>query len=251
VAMQVVAHDVVWPRHARARRWPVLVAVSTLAAAVALTGLLAVRDRMNSDAASPSAANQARDAVAVLSLQHVASSLALAQGLQDHGVLGFGEIRVGGFRRDVVAPLGGTLITSRRAWTLALGGGWACLRFVGADNAATPVVTRGVCKDVPIESTPTVSIESLRVALAKEAAVQRAAVAAVQVSDRIASKMRDNPHRFSLSVLATTLGQMSENGVRADLTIEGVTVQVRGSVACLVPSRTEATVLVALGRCAS
>jgi hypothetical protein len=121
-------------------------------ASVLLTTVLVVLDHENDAAASSSPANAQRDALAVTTLHDLASQLAQADAVRAEGIVGLRQIQ---FRELdlLVADLGGTLETTSNQWSLALDGGWSCLRWAhgGPWNGH---VTRGVCPNTPIVTTP-------------------------------------------------------------------------------------------------
>jgi len=234
----------------RTRRWPTVITSLGVAIALCLTAVLFVRDRQNAAAASPAASNAARDEVAVATLLGVSRSLVVAHDLELRGILGMREISLVGFRAAVVGPLGGSLFTAPGAWTLAFGGGWACLHFATLDARRVALeVLRGVCPGTPIESTPGVSTAELRVALRHAAQLQRAALDAAFVSVALTVGARHAPAPYSLPTLASSIGRLPHARFRSEIGLGGVTIFEHGSAACLEPSAGARTVRVALGPC--
>ena len=223
-----------------------LVAVSVVSA-LALTGLLALQDRENAAAASPARANAARDALAYAGLMQVSRTVELAAALQRDGVLGLQGIGLRDFQAVVVGRLGGTIVATPGQWTLALGGGWACLTWPPSIGVRAPVVSRGVCSGAPIVVTPAVSAAALARAVRcterRQQAALDAAVAAVSLSTQGAEP------RFSVHSLLVHFRQLSDLDFRARPTPSGVTVMSKTSEACLRPTSTGQLAQVALGPC--
>jgi len=231
------------------RRWPMVAATTVLAASVLFTAALVARDRQNAAAASAARANAARDAVAFASLRRVSASINLADQLQHVGVLGLSQIGVHDFRSLVVSPLGGTLTTTQRSWTLSLGGGWACLTWAHSHHWSVPRVSRGVCSNAPIQATPAVSSGTLRQAVRNDAQAQRAALDAALVTAAFASTPQGYTPKFSLAALRDRFARLDDAAFRAAVTPSGVTIQEGGSVACVVPTATQQAVRVIAGAC--
>ena len=132
VAMQVVAHDVALARSRPGARWPAVAAAGALAAAArAHCGPRRLRPDERRGGLARRPPTRPATPWRSTSLEHVATVPRVRPGPRGP-TASWGSARSasGGFRRDVVARLGGTLFTSPRAWTLALGGGWACLHLV-------------------------------------------------------------------------------------------------------------------------
>jgi hypothetical protein len=227
----------------------VLVATA-LVSALALTGLLAFQDRENADAASPARANTARDAIAYESLQQVSRSTALASSLQRVGILGLQSIGIRDFQSVVVSQLGGTIAATPDQWTLALGGGWACLSWPQGSSWRAPSVSRGVCSGAPIVRTPSVSAAALARAVQCTERQQRAALDAAFVAVAISSPAQGFDPRFSMTSLAGHFDRLGHVGFRATVTSSGVTVMSKTSEACLTPTPSAQLVRIVLGPCA-
>lgn len=228
------------------RHWPAALAACGVVAAIVLTSWLVIRDRDNAAAASSSSANTARDELAVKSLRLMAGSLDLGETMQHRGVFGLGGIGLHASMKNIVRPFGGTLTKSQSGWTLALGGGWACLSWVRAQNGWDWTrVARGICPSAPINATPVVSSAQVLVAIAYASRVQRAAVAAAFATETM------GPSDGTLTV------QSIENGLRARKSLPfqwaatpyGLSVMVSQSSACFEPTTTQEPVLVRLGAC--
>ena len=237
------------PPRRQPRRWPSALVATAVVSALALTGLLVFQDRENADAASSARANSARDAVAFESLQQVSHSIELASSLQRAGILGLERIGVRDFQSLVVSPLGGMVIATPSQWTLALGGGWACMSLAEVAGWRPPSVTRGVCSGAPIVRTPSVSAAALDGAIQRVERKQRAALDAALVAAAISSTSQGHDPRFSLRSLADHFRRLDHVDFRAQVMPSGVTVTSKTSVACVRPTSTAQFVRIVLGPC--
>jgi hypothetical protein len=222
---------------------------TAVVSALALTGMLVFQDRENADAASSARANTARDAVAFESLQQVSGSIVLASSLRRAGILGLQRIGVRDFQSLVVGPLGGIVVATPSQWTLALGGGWACMSLAQVKGWRPPSVTRGVCSGAPIVRTPSVSAAALDGAVQHIERQQRAALDAALVAAAIPSTSRGSDARFSLRSLADHFRRLDHVDFRAQVMPSGVTVTSKTSVACVRPTSTAQSVRIVLGPC--
>jgi hypothetical protein len=211
-----------------------------------LTSWLVVRDRTNAAEASSSPANAARDELAVKSMRLMAGSLDLGETMQHRGVFGFGGIGVHDSLKNIIEPFGGTLTRSRVGWTLALGGGWACLSWVRAPNGWDWTrVTRGICSSAPINATPEVSSAEVLLAIAHASQVQGAAVAAAFATEGVAP----TDATLTVQTIETGFRQIKTLPFHWAATPFGLSVMVRQSSACFEPTTTQEAVLVRLGAC--
>lgn len=224
-----------------------LVAIG-LVSALALTGLLAFQDHENADAASPARANATRDAIAYDSLQQISRSIELAGALQRLGVLGLERIGIRDFQSVVVSRLGGTIVTTPGQWTLALGGGWACLSWPKT-SWREPSVSRGVCSGAPIVRTPSVSAAALARVVQCTERRQRAALDAALVAATISTTAKGFAPRFSATSLAVHVDRLGHVDFRVEVTPDGVTFMSKTSAACLRTTSTAQLVRVVLGPC--
>jgi hypothetical protein len=233
-------------------RWPSVLAVVALAGAMTLTGALFFRDRQNSALASSSLANAAQDEVAYVTLSRLSTSIELANAFQRTGVLGMRQLAVHSLRSLVVAPLGGTLSVAPAGWTLALGGGWACLTWAHVQAHWTvPVVSRGVCGQAQIQVTQTVPRGAYAIALTNDVRSQRAAIDAGYVTAAFASTAQGYSPRFSLAALADRFHRLGPVGFRSVVTPHGVTVIDGLSTACVMPTASAQLARISAGACAS
>jgi len=236
----------------RQRPWPTVAAVVLVAAGLVLTGILVFRDRQNAAAASSSPANAARDAVALLSLERVSNALTLANHLERARVFGLRQILLSDFRHALVGSLGGTLSTSGNQWTLALGGGWACLTWLHVDGQGFEShVTRGVCQSAQIQDTSAVPNDTFVLAATHETRLERAAVDAALVSASMASTAQGYSPSFSLAALANRFARLDDAGINTVATPIGVTVVTSGSAACMVPAPSQTSAWVLSGPCST
>lgn len=234
----------------RPRRWPAVVAGLVAVLALGLTSALMIVNHENALAASAAAANAQRDALAVVSLNHVSQSIVLADDFEHVGVYGYRAIDVRSFRSLVVAPLGATLVSHDGTWSLALDGGWACMRLEAHGQPLShPTITRGVCGGAPIDATPTVSLASVTKALARADGAQRAALDAAYASALFASTAEGYEPRFSIEALRDRFNRLSGSAFHADVTSSGVTITTPSSVACVRPVNKQQAVDILDGSC--
>lgn len=220
------------------RRWPAALAAIGVALAVGLTSWLVSEDRANRAAATSSPANAARDAVAVTGLRRISSTLALASALSRDGIDGLRSIGLEAYQAHVVTALGGTLSQDESGWTLALGGGWACLQWVrSTDGSRWTTVVRGVCPGAPILSSPVIGTGDLRDALGAAARDERAAFDAAFATDVVARGLGS----IDLADVVHQLRQHEPLPFSWNLNEYGLTVMTDASAACVhqvAPSRT-------------
>lgn len=235
--------------HVRPRRWPSVAVALVAVVALSLAGWLFVKDHANDAAASASPANAARDRLAVRSLNFMASSLQLANTMQRQGIYGLRNLGLTYYLKDVISPLGGSLVTAQDQWTLALGGGWACLTWEHDPGGWTwTKVTRGVCPGAPIEASPTVSKTRAFLALAKTSRDNDAAVVAATAIGDAAQGVRGQP-LFTIGSISKELKLLTSQRVRWTASPLGVTVVLHTSEACLMPTVSHAAVEVIPGPC--
>lgn len=228
------------------RRWPTVAVALIAAAALVLTGWLFLKDRATDAAASPSPANATRDQLAVRSLNMLASSLLLADSMQRQGIYGLRDLGLNDYLTNVITPLGGSLITARDSWTLALGGGWACLTWEHDPGGWTwTKVTRGVCNGAAIEASPTVSKARAFLAIARTSKDDNAAVVAATAIGNAAPGVRRQP----LFTIGTIARELRTERVPWTASPEGVTVVLHTSEACLMPTVSHNAVEVIPGPC--
>jgi len=234
------------PRWDVPRRWPAAAVAVAVVVSLVLTVVLVLHDHGNAVAASSARANGARDATALAALRSMGATLAVDDTMRDVGILGLRPLGVSEFRDDVVAPLGGNLEASGAQWTLALGGGWACLRWGDRHGRLAPVVTRGVCPNDLIVSTPVVERDALVQALRVERRQLQAALDAAEVTAALVPTTSRAP--FTLVALTHRFARHL-GGFRAWPTPYGVTVATSGSVACASPAVTSQSVVITPGPC--
>jgi hypothetical protein len=231
------------------RRWPSALLAIVIVAALSLTGYLFVRDRANDAAASSSRANAARDELAVKSLGLLSASLQLANTMERQGIYGLRDLGLHDYLVNIIEPLGGSLITQHNQWTLALGGGWACLTWERNPGGWTwTKVTRGVCGGAPIEATSAVSEGRVLIAIARTSKVEDAAVAAATAIDDAAPGTRGAP-MFTIGIIAREFKVLASQPFRWSASPEGVTVVLHNSEACLMPTISHNAVDVVPGPC--
>lgn len=230
------------PEHRPPRRWPAALASLGVACGVALTAVLVVQDRSNSSAASSSKANAARDAYAVESLREVAKSMEYASLMASFGVVGLRDLSLNTYLDNAVSPLGGTLTLATGGWTLALGGGWACLTWTREATARTWHVHRGICPGAPIDATPAVTVGQVRAALRRTSALEHAADVA-----SFAAAASPRTHASLEELLKVFRGHNGDLPFRWNATAVGVSVVTDASAACLRTVHHE--VAVSLGAC--
>jgi hypothetical protein len=236
-------------RHAPPRRWPSALVAMIAIVAISLTGWLFVKDRATDAAASSSRANAKRDELAVKSLNLIATSLELANAMERQGIYGLRDLGLRDYLADVITPLGGTLITAHNAWTLALGGGWACLTWEHNPGGATwSTVTRGVCAGTAIEATPRVSKGRVFLALARTSKAEDAAVVAATAIGNAAPGVRGAP-MFTIGTISREFKLLSTHPFLWSASPEGVTVVLHTSEACLMPTVSHQAVEVIPGPC--
>jgi hypothetical protein len=234
------------------RRWPSVLAIVALAGAMTLTAALFLRDRQNTALASSSLANAEQDEVAYVTLSRLSSSIVLANEFQRAGVVGMRQLAVHSLRSLVVTPLGGTLNVAPGGWTLALGGGWACLTWARTDlHWVVPMVSRGVCGQAQIQVTPTVPRGAFAIALTNDVRSQRAASDAAYVAAAFASTAQGYSPRFAVAALADRFHRLGPVGFRFNVTPSGVTVTDGLSTACLMPTMSAQLARIAAGACTS
>jgi hypothetical protein len=236
-------------QRARPRRWPVALVVGVLALALTLTGLLVARDRQNADAATGSVGNAGQDAVALATLNTLVRTLDLDAAVRLAGVQGLRAIALHDVTTLVVTPLGGTMEPAVGQWTLALGGGFACLTWHGVTAAAgAATAARGECaSNPPLVATTAVSPTRFLFAERLVAQRERAAVAAATAAAGLANGGRGTAVRFSVPSLAVGLGRVL--GLSAWAMRDGVDVATATSSACLQPTVRGARVRVTEGAC--
>ncbi len=233
-------HDVSATRPVR--RWPAALASLGVAAVVGLTAVLVVQDRSNTNAADSSRANAARDAAAVQGLKQVGRTIAYANVMASQGVVGLRTIGLDTTLDDLVSPLGGTLTLATGGWTLALGGGWACMTWMRHGGVREWRVRRGICPGAPIDATQPVAPSALRAALRRTEALERAALVAA-----FAAAASPGARRSVTELLAAFRGHASDLPFRWSATPVGISVITDASVACLRPLHHK--VAVSLGAC--
>lgn len=233
----------------RARRWPSIAVAVVAAAALSLSGWLFVKDHAIDAAASSSPANATRDELAVRSLTFMASSLQLADTMQRQGIYGLRSLGLNNYLSHVITPLGGSLVTARNNWTLALSGGWACLTFIHDPGGWTfTKVTRGVCLGAPIEASPIVSKERAFLAIARISKEDDAAVVAATAIGDAAQGVRGQP-LFTIGTISREFKLLSTQRFQWTASPLGVTVVLHTSEACLMPTVSHAAVEVLPGPC--
>jgi hypothetical protein len=246
------ANGVVLVRGSRPpRRWPAVLVTLTVIFSLALTGFLFFRDRQNAEAATGSRVNAPQDALALATLSRLARTLDLDASMRHTGVLGLRSIALHDFQSLVVGPLGGALDRGVGQWTLALDGGWGCLRWLhGRDNAGSAIASLGVCSDdAPLFLTQSVTrAQFTRVEVlvtSRELAVVDAAKAAAAIASSPGNNLT-----ISVRMLATYFAHLRGTGFRSWAAPTGVTVMTRASTACLQPTAQGVELRVSLGPCA-